>query len=203
MRSLEGSLPTGRTLVAWDVAAVAWTVAWIVVGILVATTVDDLTQLSGTVEEVGTHVESAGGALGALGELPLVGDAFAEALRVPAEAIREAGQTARAGGASSTGTIETLSALLGLAIALIPSLPVLGAYLPARLARSGEVRALRDARERAGDDPAFQELLARRAAQRLSYRRLAQVSPEPWRDLAAGRFDRLARAELERLGIRR
>lgn len=203
MRSVEGSLPTGRTLVALDVAAAAWTVAWIVVGILVANTVDDLTQLSGTVEEVGADVQSAGGALGALGELPLLGDAFAEALQVPAEAIQEAGLTARQGGASSTGTIETLSALLGVTIALIPSLPVLAAYLPARLARSREVRALLDARRRAGDDPAFQELLARRAAHHLSYHRLARVSPEPWNDLAAGRFDRLARAELERLGIER
>ena len=202
MRSVYGSLPAGRTLVALDVAAVAWTVAWIVVGVLVANTVDDLTQLSGTVEEVGAHVEGAGGALGALGELPLVGDAFAEALQIPADGIQEAGRTAREGGASSTGTIETLSALLGLAIALIPSLPVLAAYLPARLERSREVGALLRAREQAGDDPAFQELLARRAAQRLPYDRLVRISPEPWRDLAEGRFDRLARAELERLGIR-
>ena len=64
------------------------------------------------------------------------------------------------------------------------------------------MRAVRTAADQAGDDPVFAELLARRAAVQLPMRRLVAVSPEPWRDLAEGRFEPLARAELERLGVR-
>lgn len=201
MRAREASLPTGRLLTAVDVAVAAWVLVWVVLAFVIAGAVEGLTDLSGTVEEVGTDVERAGGALGAVNDLPLVGGAFGDALDFPAETIQEAGTTAREGGASSTATIESLSLLLGLALALIPSAPVLAGYLPARVERAREAEALRRARRQAGDNPVFEEFLARRAAQHMSLRRLTQISPEPWRDLAEGRFEPLARAERERLGV--
>lgn len=200
MRTREASLPTGRLLTAVDVAMAAWVLLWVVLAFVIAGLVGGLTELSRTVEEVGADVERAGGALASVDDLPLVGGPFAEALDFPAEAIQEAGTTAREGGASSTGTIQSLSLLLGLAVALIPSAPVLTGYLPARVERAREAEALRGARRQAGEDPALDELLARRAAQHLSLRRLTQITPEPWRDLAEGRFEALAQAERERLG---
>ncbi len=198
MTRSEASLPSGRLLTAIDVAAVAWMVLWIVLGIAVAGQVRELTGLSGTVELVGADVERAGSGLALGGDLPVLGDA----LRLPAEAIQEAGRTAREGGAESTATIEALSVMLGLAVGLIPAVPLLAGYLPARVERAREARAVRNAAGRAGDDPALQELLARRAAVTLPMRRLTDASPEPWRDLAEGRFEPLARAELDRLGVR-
>jgi hypothetical protein len=84
----------------------------------------------------------------------------------------------------------------------MPSLPLLALYLPARVGRVHEARAVESARDSAAGDPGFEELLARRAAYTLSYRQLGEITAEPWSDLAAGRFERLARAELERLGLR-
>jgi hypothetical protein len=47
------------------------------------------------------------------------------------------------------------------------------------------------------------EFLARRAVINFSYDRLLSASPQPYRDLEEGRYDALARLELERLGIER
>ena len=201
MRPLEATLPPGRRLLALDALVALWVVTWAVMGILVAAELSELADLSDTVGSVGEAAESSGAAIELLAGLPVVGDALGAAFAGPASDIQEAGRSAQESGADSRDTIETLTVLLGLSIGVIPSLPVLAGYLPARVARAREASALSDAARRAGDDPAFRELLARRAAEHLPYRRLAEISREPWRDLAEGRFDRLARAELERLGV--
>ena len=205
MRRLEASLPTGRALLALDACVALWVVTWIVMAIVVASKLQGLAELSDTVGTVGGAAETSGAALGALGELAPApfDEALSGILSGPAAEIQEAGRSAQESGASSRERIETLTALLGLSIALIPSLPLLGTYLPARVGRAREARAIEWALRASGNDPAFQEFLARRAAQSLPYRRLREVSREPWRDLATGRFDRLAGAELERLGVSR
>ncbi|HEV2075447.1 MAG TPA: hypothetical protein VGR10_04365 [Thermoleophilaceae bacterium] len=203
MRRLEASLPGARTLVWIDTALLVWSVAWIAMGIAVYNEVRGLSELSGTVRDVAQAVESFGGALGGLGDVPLIGDALGGALEEPSQQVQDAGQSAQASGESSRDSIDALSVLLGLAVGLIPSVPLVAVYLPARLSRLHEARAVGAAESRWGGDPLFREFLARRAAQHLSYRRLAEIAPEPWRELQAGRFDRLAHAELERLGVRR
>lgn len=201
MRRFEASLPSGRTLLGIDIALIVWSVAWLAIGIAVSREVNGLAELSDTVRRVGTAVEASGGALGTLGGLPLIGDAFGDTLSGPAQEIQDAGQSAQASGQASRGSIDALSTLLGLAVALIPSVPLVALYLPARVSRAREARALGAVLRRSGDDPDFREFLARRATQNLSYRRLASVAPEPWRELAEGRYDGLAQAELERLGV--
>lgn len=197
MRRLEVALPGGRRLLALDVAAGIWTVAWIAVGVVVAVELQGLGDLSDTVVSVGRAAEASGAALGLLGNLPVIGGA----VDFPADQIQEAGRSAQVTGESSRENIDALTVLLAPTVGLMPSLPLLALYLPARLGRVREARAVESARDSAAGDPGFEELLARRAAVTLSYRQLAEVTPEPWRDLAAGRFERLARAELERLGL--
>lgn len=203
MRRLEGSLPNGRTLLWLDVVLALWSAAWIAIGIAVSQEVEGLTELSGTVRAVGEAVESFGAALGSLGEVPVVGESLGDTLETPAQQVQEAGQSAQSSGESSRESIDALSTLLGLAIALIPSVPLLALYLPARVSRVRDARAIAARVRLSGEDPMLQEFLARRAAQSLSYRRLAEITPEPWRDLAEGRFEPLALAELERLGVTR
>lgn len=202
MKRLEASLPGGRWLLALDLLLVVWTLGWIAAAIAIAFEVQDLGELSDTVSTVGGAAEASGAALGTLGDLPVIGDAVGGTLAGPAAEIQEAGQSAQESAATTRRSVDVLSVLLGLAVALIPSTSLLAIYLPARVSRVREAQALDEARRRAGDDPRFQEFLARRAAQNLSLRRLDRISAEPWRDLAEGRFDRLARAELERLGVR-
>lgn len=202
MRRLEASLPGGRRLLALDAAVLAWTVAWITIAIVIALEFQDLGELSDTVATVGGAAEATGAALGVFGDLPVVGGAVADALAGPAAEIQEAGQSAQESAESARRSVDVLSLLLGLSIALIPSASLLVLYLPARVSRVREAQAVEAARRLAADDPAFHEFLARRAAQNLSFRQLDRVTAEPWRELAEGRFDRLARAELERLGLR-
>ena len=95
-----------------------------------------------------------------------------------------------------------MSVLLALSIALIPTLPLLGLYLPLRWAWTNDARAVRRALRRAPTDPLLVEFLARRAVSNFPYDRLLAVSPQPFRDLEEGRYDALARLELDRLGIR-
>ena len=66
-----------------------------------------------------------------------------------------------------------------------------------------EARAVRRALRFRPDDPLLTEFLARRAVVNFSYDRLLAVSQQPYRDLEEGRYDELARLELERLGIQR
>ena len=197
MRRLEAALPSGRTLVAVDVALAIWVTAWIVLAVLIGRELQGLGDLSDTVGSVGRAAEASGAALGLLGNVPVIGGA----IDFPADQIREAGRSAQASGESSRQNIDALTALLAPAIALMPSIPIVALYLPARISRRREGEAVEAARLRAGEDPRFTELLARRAAYTLSYRQLSEVTAEPWSDLAAGRFDPLARAELERLGL--
>lgn len=201
MRRLEASLPGGRWLLALDLALVVWTLGWIAAAIAIASEVQDLGELSDTVGTIGGAAEASGAALSLLGDLPVVGEAVGGTLAEPAEEIREAGQSAQDSAVTTRESVDALSVLLGLAVALIPSASLLAVYLPARVSRVREAQAIEAARRRAGEDPLFREFLARRAAQNLSFRRLDRVTSEPWRDLAEGRFDRLARAELERLGL--
>lgn len=201
MRRLETVLPGGRALVAIDVVLTLWAAVWIITGIVVARELHGLTELSDTVGTVGRATETSGEALASIEDLPVIGDVGLP-LDAPAVEIQEAGRSAQQSGASSRESVETVSILLGLSIALIPSVPPIAVYLPGRIARFREVRAIGAARRRAGSDPSFAEFLARRAAHNLTYRQLDRVTDEPWRDLEAGRFDRLARAELERLGLR-
>jgi hypothetical protein len=128
--------------------------------------------------------------------VPLVGDRIAET----AAPVREAGDNARRSALQSRQAAHDLSWLLGVAIALLPTLPVLGLYLPARVAlvrdRRAIARAVRD-----GSDAGLEETLARRAVVNLPFHRLREVSAAPLDDLARGRHGALARAELRRLGL--
>jgi len=79
--------------------------------------------------------------------------------------------------------------------------PVVGLYVPLRVSWDRDVRAALKALRESGDDPTFREFLARRAAERLPFHQLVDVSSDPWRDLERGHYDALSRAELRRLGI--
>jgi hypothetical protein len=133
-----------------------------------------------------------------LGSIPFVGSRVSTV----ADQVEEAGRSAQASGRDSRDSTENLSVLLALSIALIPTLPLLGLYLPLRWVWTNDARAVRRALKRAPTDPLLIEFLARRAVSNFPYDKLLAVSPQPFRDLEEGRYDSLARLELDRLGIR-
>lgn len=195
-------LPSARALRLVDLAIVLWVAAWIGLGVAIGIDVRDLTQLSHTISADGAAVEQVGRGLSALAALPLVGHALGHT----ALEVQRAGANAIAGGHSSAASIRSLSVLLAIAVALVPSVPVLAFYLPVRLARSRETRALRQRLRQQGASAELKALLAQRAVARLDYGRLDDAigvdGGETERNGAATeRTERLAAAELRRLGI--
>jgi len=120
-----------------DVLVVAWAAAWLVLGVQVGREVDGLKELSSTVRATGGAVEAAGQAVRSLESVPLVGERVAE----PARRLEEAGRSAEQSGRSSRESIEALSLLLGFAVAVVPSVPVLGFYLLLRRGRHLQSRS--------------------------------------------------------------
>jgi hypothetical protein len=192
------STPSGRLVRLLDVALLAWTIAWIVVGVAVSRQVRGLTELSSTVVAGGQVLRATGQELDALGSLPFIGDQ----IQGMGRQVDDVADQAIVSGRDSVHRVKSLSTLLGFAIALVPTVPLIALYAPLRVARTREVRAVRQVLARDGMDPAFEQFLARRAVEKLPYHRLRQVSPDPWYDLATARYERLAAAELERLGLR-
>lgn len=189
--------PTARRLL--DAAVLLWAVGWIVVGVLVGREVQALGELSDTVVVAGDALGDAGRALESLESVPFVG----EDIRDVGERTERAAESARASGRMSRESIDSLSLLLGIAIALGPSLPLVALYLPMRLAWSRDLRSLRRSLAAFPGEPGFEEYLARRAALALPYDRLHLTTAAPWGVLAAVDRRRLSDAELERVGIRR
>jgi hypothetical protein len=180
-----------------DVAAVLWVALWIVLALLVGREVRDLRDLSDTVVKAGVAVEQTGGLVRGLADIPFLGDRVS---RVAGQ-VEAAGRSAQVSGRDSQDSTENLSVLLAFAIGLIPTLPLLGLYLPLRLTWSRDARAVRAALRNRPGDPLLTEFLARRAVANFPYERLLSVSSRPFRDLEEGRFEALAALELERLGI--
>ena len=189
----------GAGIGAVDLLVVVWVVAWLLLGMRVHDEVEGLTELSTTISRAGGAVEETGRALGDL-NIPFVGDRIDRT----AKEVTAVGRETRLSGRTARDSIADLSTLLGLSVALIPSSAILLVYLPVRLARVRERRALRRLLARFGDDESLERLLAHRALQTMSYRRLQQeVGGRPWADLAEGRYGELAAAERRRLNLER
>jgi hypothetical protein len=176
-----------------DAALLMWTVAWVWMGFAVAHEIRGIADLSDTVGAMGRAVTSVGGTLR---DLPLVGDQLAE----PAGRLEEAGGNAIASAGSARSSARRVGTLLGVSIALIPTLPLLALYVPGRVAGERERRSLRRA-VATGRSDEFDELLARRAVVHLPHHRLRRVSDDPVEDLRAGRHAALADAELAWFGV--
>jgi hypothetical protein len=185
--------PARRAQALVDLMLLGWAALWVVVGLAVAREVRGLAEVSDTAATVGRATITVGETIR---DLPLVGDSLAD----PGEQIQAAGREAVTSAGEARDSANTLGTLLGLSIALIPSLPVLLLYLPGRVSGARERRALARVVAR-GREPWVDELLARRALVHLPYRRLRRVSEDPLADLRAGRHAALASAELEWFGV--
>jgi hypothetical protein len=180
-----------------NVGLAIWAVFWIGLATYTAYEVAALRTLSHTVVKAGAATESTGHALAAVGQLPLVGGRIAH---LAAQAIA-AGASARASGASTATTIDQLAVLLGIAIAFIPTVPLLALYVPLQVSWRRDRRAVRRAVARWDGEPDLEAFLARRALAHLPFDELRELGYDgtpgspPNAELAA--------AELRRLGLDR
>lgn len=181
-----------------DAAVLAWVLAWALLGYASAQSLRELTRVTDSVASVGGSVVQAGDAIGSLGDTPIIGGAVGDA----GESVAGAGREAQAQAGESRGSVEMAALGLGLAVWLVPSLPLLALYGPMRLLRTRDARALRALVAEHGDDGELDRLLAARALAHLPYPRLRALGT-PWRDFEAGEYRRLAELELARSGVRR
>lgn len=186
-----------RTIALLDAIAAFWLVFWLVIAGLTSIEIWSLSRLSDTAEVSAVAVDRAGRALQGLGELPLVG---AESAQLGTE-VRTAAADISSSATQTREDVHQLSVLLGVAIFLIPSSPVLGLYVPLRVRHRRDVSALRKRVAAGRDDASLQAYLAQRALTHMTYDELLAVSPDPARDVAQGRHAALAEAELDRLGL--
>lgn len=176
-----------------------WLTLWLIVGAWSGVTLWQLSELGDTVTNSGHAIRSAGEALTAVGNVPLVGEKPGE---LGAE-VTATGADIADRGQQVKHQLQQLSLLLGLAIALMPTTPVLGLYVPLRVARHRETRELRAALAAHGNTSALDRYLAERAVHSLSFSSVHHLVGDPWQAIAEGRARPLADAELARLGISR
>jgi hypothetical protein len=172
-----------------NVGLAIWAAFWIGIAAYTAHEVASLRALSHTVVKAGAATESTGHALAAVGHLPFVGGRISD---LAAQAVA-AGASARASGAATATTIDQLAVLLGIAIALIPTVPLLALYVPLLIGWRRDRAAVRGAVAKWDGEPELEAYLAQRALAHLPFEEL-RGSPSD-ADLAA--------AELRRLGLDR
>ncbi|HET6712941.1 MAG TPA: hypothetical protein VFI59_04435 [Actinomycetota bacterium] len=185
---------TSRTI---DVILVLWLLLWCAIGYTLGRTVNELSGLSDGVIGAGEGVSDAAGALGDFADVPLIGGGI-DAI---ADRIDAIGQGTVQKGEASKDAIFNISLLIGLVIALGPTVPLLAVWLVIRAPLARERRRIGKALD--VGDPGLDGYLALRAATRFPYSRIAGITTDPWGDLQAGRHSALASMELTRLGLTR
>jgi hypothetical protein len=190
-------VPSGLTLRRWDVAAAVYTLAFLSLGAVAGWQIWSLAELHRSLLEGADALSLTARAVGLVGELPVVGNG-ADQL---AGSITDTAAQLRTNALAVRTQVHALAVVVGVAIALLPTVPLLALYLPLRVARARELAGLR--RKLAGPaDPLLVEHLAHAALRRVPYAQLRRVSRHPWRDVEQGRHEHLAAAELRRLGLR-
>lgn len=188
-----------ETLRLLDGAVLLWMTFWLAIGGWTAVSLWDLSDLGTTLSQSGQALDTAGEGLQRIGQIPVIGDRPEQL----GNEVRRTAAEVTVRGAETRRNMRRLSLLLGVSIALIPSAPVLGVYLPRRLSRR---RVARDVRRRVAarpHDPGLDRYLAQQAVSTIPLTRLLDWTDDPCGDLSDGRFRSLADAELQHLGISR
>jgi len=181
-----------RMLSRVDLTLIAWVLVCAFLGLKAGQGIASLSGVGDDVRAVGHAVHDAGDAIGSI-DVPLVGGTIKDAGR----SVSQAGADVERRGREGHQKIIRTAWLIGLAIALLPTLPLLGLYVPLRRRRVRERNAVVRGLDEARDDPTVERMLAERALLTLPYARLVELG-EPWRDVAEGRYGQLAAIERER-----
>lgn len=191
-----------REIVA-DVSTWIWVAFWAVIGSRVNDAVSQFAEAGRVLQGGGANIERAGTTVGgALRGVPLIGEGIED---VVTGAFDTAGQPFIAAGQELESLVILVARLLAILVVAVFVVPWLFKYVPWRAERLATMRAAHQAiRGRPIDvsEPVMQQALATRAINRLSYQELLDHTSDPFGDFAAGRYDRLAKAELANVGLR-
>jgi hypothetical protein len=195
-----------RQIVA-DIATLTWVAVWISISVGLYRFLAQLAGAGRFISDSGNGLNGLGGRLaGALAGVPLVGEGAANGIRTGFSAAAD--PMIRFGG-DLERLLIIIAALLGLLLAAAALVPWLNRYLPWRVAAwrrlnagARVIRRRRFARSSPIAAAELERILASRALHRLEYDELLEFTPDPFGDWVAGRHERLARAELDRVGLR-
>ena len=190
-----------------DVSTLVWLTIWITLGVRLYGLLANLAESGRLVRDGGNGITGAGESIGsALEGIPLIGKGAADGIR---GAFAAAGDPIVEFGSDLERLLIIVAALLGTLLVAVAIVPWLNRYLPWRIARlrrlNAAVRVIRGGRRGRAEpiaDATLESLLASRAIHRLEYDELLEFSPDPFGEWVAGRHDRLATAELDRVGLR-
>lgn len=194
-----------RTDAGWmwlvDGVLLLWVLLCLALGAWVAYALWGIASMAGIAIDTGRMVDDAGQLLQRAGDFPIIGD-LARGL---GDDVRDTAAELIARGRRSAELGRQVSVVVGVAVALAALAPVLGSYLPARIARSHEVRIILRLLDGHHDGEALDRYLAHRAVLMIRLDRLPGVIATPLDepDVPADRLRALADAELARLGVRR
>jgi hypothetical protein len=189
--------------IAADVATIVWVGFWIIIGIRINDAMSDYAGLGRTLRGGGTSIQGAGAQLGdVLGNVPVVGGGIDA---ITTGAFGTAGAPFVEAGDQLESLLLLIARLLAVLVVGVFVVPWLFKYVPWRAGRLSNLRAAHLAlrgRPTGVSETAMQQALATRAINRLSYQELLDHAADPFGDFAAGRYERLAKAELESVGLR-
>ena len=198
----EGPTARARELVA-DLATWGWVALWAVIGARIHDAISQFAEAGRVLQGGGENIQGAGARLGeALRGLPLLGEGIDN---LASGAFQTAGEPFIYVGQELESLLRFIARLLALLVVGVMVVPWLVRYVPWRASRLATVRAAHRAIRRAPHDVStatMQRALATRALNRLSYPELLEHTSDPFGDFAAGRYERLAKAELASVGLR-
>ena len=186
-----------RRLRLYDGLVAFWVALWLVVGGWIGLRIWQFAEVADSVADSGRAISSAGSVIAAFGDVPVIG-------QVPGQLgarIEATGRSVAAQGAANADRTRQTAILLGLAIALAPSVPIAALYF---VSRRGYVRDANAVVQAYRVEPsATDSLLALRAVLNQPYEQLRGVLPAPYTAYREGNVRQLADAEIERLGLHR
>jgi len=172
-------------------------VLWLAVGVLTGYQVWSLSGVSEAASASARAADRAGEGLQQLSSIPLAPEGPGEL----GDEVRAAADEIELSAARIRQDVRQLSVLLGLSVAVVPTLPVLAVYLPARRRWRRTVEEIRSELERTGRTHRLDAYLAHQALAEIGYGELVALSDDPVGDLVAGRHAVLAEEQLRRLGL--
>src|SRR5689334_25110321 len=110
-----------RSVRTWDGILVFWVVLWLVIGAWTGYQIWQLRILGRSTVQSGRSLQAAANALGQVSSLPFVGQVTGPL----GDQVRETANDVVVSGHETTSTVSALAILIGLAVALGPSAPVL------------------------------------------------------------------------------
>jgi len=185
-----------------DVATILWVAFWGNIVWNLFLFLSSFAVAGRTIRDGGQTMIQNGRDLGeSLAGLPLVGAQVHDLAR---DAFAGAGTPLSDFGTQLEEFIIVVSVVLAGLLALVTLAPWLARYLPWRWERLRRVRSAHRAIRTAPEvsKAHIERALAMRAVTRLDYTTLLEYTPDPLGDWAAGRNDRLAKAELASVGLR-